>query len=57
MRLHSFMLCGRICFAPAQLLAIVARGAGRLPRVPLPAALHFDLPIPSTAEHRNGGYT
>lgn len=49
-RSYSFMLCGR--FSYFSLLAIVARGAERLPRVPLPAALHFDLPTrqPPTIE-------
>ena len=41
MRSRSFVLCGRFLYP---LLASVARGAGRLPWVPLSADLHFDLP-------------
>lgn len=56
MRLCGFTPSRRISFPPALLLAIVARGTGRLPWVPLPAVLHFDPFNPPTVEHRNGGF-
>ena len=48
MRPHSTTLCGRCRFLSAPLWDKQSQGAGRLPRVPLPAALHIVSRNPTT---------